>query len=236
MWTQQRAKWFKRIAIVSAAVALAALGAAWMMFQHIPNWYRPLQIPPEYEQAVRDDAAWTYESLNGGLNKSPRPFEHRFSQDQINAWLAMRERMWPNSRKWLPGSMSDPQVAIDAEGFRVAVTYRHRGVQTVLNALFQAHADTDRITLQLVRVAAGSLPMPPSQIQRLLARIDTRGWTLEKRVASQLQDHPLPALTGLFEGVRFPNAWIWDNGKPFRITRLQCEPGELVVTFEPLPL
>jgi len=187
-------------------------------------------------QAVRDDFVGTFDSLSEGLNKSRRPFDHHFSQDQINAWLASRERMWPNSRKWLPRSMSDPQVVIDREGFRLAVAYRHRSIRTVLNARFQAHADADGITVRLVRVAAGSFPMPSSRIRRLLAMMDARAWPAGRRVDSQLQDRPLPALRGLFEGVTFPNAWIWQNGKqPFRITRLRFEPGELVVTFEPLP-
>lgn len=234
---QKRAKWFKRIAIISAVMAVAGLGTAWMMFQHIPDWYRPVQVPPEYEQAVRDDVTGTYDRLNRGLNESQRLFDHRFSQDQINAWLAMRERMWPYSRKWLPAAMSNPQIMIDREGFRLAVTYHDRGIRTVLNAQFQAHADRDGITLKLVRVAAGSLPMPHSQIRQLLAKIDAGAWPAGKRVDGQLQDCPLPALSDLFDGARFPNTWIWENGeKPFRITQLQFEPGELVVTFEPLPL
>jgi len=217
-------------------VAAAGLGTAWMMFQHIPDWYHPLQVPPDRVQAVRDDFVVTFDSLSEGLNKSKRPFDYRFSQDQINAWLATRERMWPNSRKWLPRSMSDPQVVIDREGFRLAVAYRHRSIRTVLSARFQAHADADGITVRLVRMAAGSLPMPASRIRSLLAIVDARDWPAGSRVDSQLQDRPLPALSGLFEGVTFPNAWIWHNGKqPFRITRLRFEPGELVVTFEPLP-
>jgi len=240
MLKRRRVKWFKRIAIAAILVAGAGLGTAWMMFQHIPAWYRPVQVPPEYEQAVKDDFLRTQDNLREGLNASPHPFEYHFRQDQINAWLAKRDELWEffhrKSRKWLPPSMSDPQVAIDPEGFRLAVTYRHRDVQTVLSAQFHASADTNGITLKLVQVAAGSLPIPSSRIQRLLARIDTHDWDLKKHTAKQSRDCPSPTLTDLFEGIHLPNAWTWQEGqRTFRIIQLRFEPGELVVTFEPLP-
>ena len=60
----KRAKWLKRIAIGSAAAILAGVGIAWMMVQHIPAWYRPVQIPPEFEQAVLNDVLVTCENGN----------------------------------------------------------------------------------------------------------------------------------------------------------------------------
>jgi len=236
MLKQKRTQWLKRIVIGLALLALAVLGTAWMMFQHIPDFYRPAQVPPEHEQAVRDNITATYDSLNIGLNESLQPFDHRFGQDQINAWLAMLERMWPNSRKWLPQTMSNPQIAIDPEGIRLAITYRYRDVRTVLSARFRASADKEGLALQLLGVYAGSLPMPNSQIRHLLSKIDTNALPVAKHGVIQIQDRSLPALASLFEGIRVPNTWMWENGeKPFRITRLKFEPGALVVTFEPLP-
>jgi len=237
MRKHHRAKWFKRIAIVMAVVIVAGLCSAWMMFQHIPDWYRPPQIPPEYEQVVKDDFARMQETLNPGWMSSPAPFEYRFHQDQINAWLMKRDELWEyfyrKSRKWLPPSMSDPQVSLDPDGFRLAVTYRHRDIQTVLSAQFQAQMDNNGIKIRLVQVAAGSLPIPLSRIKPLLAKMDTHEWNLE---SSQGRDRPRPGLTGLFEGLRIPNTWTWqDSQQTIRITGFRFEPGVLVVHFEPLP-
>lgn len=236
MLKQQHMKWFKLIAALLTVLALAAVGTAWMMFQHIPDWYRPARVPPEQEQMVRDDITATYDSLNIGMNESTQSFDHRFTQDQINAWLAMLERMWPNSRKWLPPEMTDPQIAIDPEGIRLAITYRYQDIRTVLNAQFHAIADTDGITLRLLGVYAGSLPMPNARVQKLLTQIDTNVISDEKRTISPLQDRPMPPLATLFDGIRLPNDYVWENGKkPFRITQLTFEPGELIVKFDPLP-
>lgn len=239
MGTQQRIKWLKRIVIGAAIVVVAGLGTLWMMFQHIPNWYRPVQVPPEYEQAVKDDFLQTQDNLREQLNTFQHSFEYRFRQDQINAWLAKRDELWemiyPKSRKWLPPDMSDPQVAIDPDGLRFAVTYSRRDIRTVLSAQIWLKADTNGIMIQLVRVAAGALPIPKSQIQQLLTKLDHRDLGLGKHVAGQGRSHSFPSLTGLFEGIRIPNAWSWQDGhRSFRMTQIRFEPGELVVAFEPL--
>jgi len=229
-------RWWKWGTIATATVLLVALAAGWLMFQHIPAWYHPLEIPPEQVQSVRDDFVGTFDRLSELLNTSPGPFEFRLRQDQVNAWLVSREQMWPESRRWLSPQLSDPQVIVDRSGVRLGATFRHGGVRSVLSAQFEVHADQGGVAVKLAGVSAGSLPMPRSKVRELLATIDARHWPAGRRGHGQVDDRPLPALAGLYEGIILPNGWIWQNGRrPFRITRLTCEPGEIVAIFEPLP-
>ncbi len=227
----------KRWVLLGGLVAAAAVPiTGWLMFQHIPAWYRPPAIAPADQQRVRDDLLGTLDALGASLVHSEGPFEHRFTQAQVNAWLAVREAIWPGTRAWLPRPLSDPFVAIDEGGVRLAATYRHGGLKTVLSARLELSADPGGVRVRLARVAGGSLGIPRSWVRDELAALDADAWPAGQRSGLQYGDGCLPALSGLFEGVVFPNAWIWKNGEqPFRITRLRFEPGALAVTFEPLP-
>jgi hypothetical protein len=185
---------------------------------------------------VRDDFVGTFDHLSELLNTSPGRFEFRLRQDQVNAWLVSREQMWPESRRWLPPQITDPQVIVDRGGVRLGATFRQGSVRAVLSAQFEVHASQNGVALRLAGVAAGSLPVPRSKIRELLAMVDARNWPVGRRVHGQLDDRPMPALSDLYEGIVLPNGWIWQNGRrPFRITRITCESGEIVATFEPLP-
>jgi len=233
----RRSRWrWWWVPIAALAVLLTVLTVAWLMFQHIPAWYRPPAVAPPNQQRVRDDLVATLGSFETRLGTEGRPFEFRFSQDQINAWLAVREAIWPASREWLPPALSDPFVAIETEGVRVAATYRHGGLRTVLSARLELAADPDGVWVRLVDVAGGELSVPTSWVQEQLAAMDGGAWPAGKRSKLQLGGDPLPQLRRLTDGVVFPNAWIWENGKqPFRITDLRFVPGTVVVVVQPLP-
>ena len=108
-----------------AGVIGVCLGTGWLMFQHIPSWYRPLQIAPADVQSVRDDLVITVDQLSESMVKSNTQFERRFTQEQINAWLTILEKIWPASRNWLPAQLTEPFISIDKDAIRLAATYRH---------------------------------------------------------------------------------------------------------------
>ena len=230
-----RRRWRLILALLAGVLVVGAT-TGWLMFQHIPGWYRPRSVAPADFQRVRDDLETTQDLLSEWLIKADGPFELRFGQDQINDWLTVRAEVWPRSLEWLPPSLTDPFVHLDTGSIRVAATHHDDdGLATVVSVQMAAGADDNGINLQLLEVAAGALAVPESWIQRELAALDASDWPVGGRAKHQLDDRPLPALAGLFDGIVLPNAWIWWNAeKPFRIIRIHCEPGALFVTFEPL--
>jgi len=231
-----RVRWIKRLVVTATVLAASAVVTAWMMFQHIPAWYQPIQVLPDDVDPVKDDFIATIDGLSKLLNESQEPFEYRLTQEQINAWLAVRKEIWPLSRKWLPPSLEDPMIVLDPDGLRLAVLFRRRSLQAVVSARFRVRATSDGLLLHLAEVTGGDLPLPRSQVRKVLARLDRDLWPGGRTVHSPLGNRPLPPLSDLPDGMRLPNEWIWPNGKrPFRITRITFEPGAVRITFHPLP-
>jgi hypothetical protein len=229
-------RWLWRAGIGSVLILLLSLGTGWLMFQHIPGWYRPVQIAPERFKEISASFVNNVNRPGVKLHESQEPFEHCFLQDEINAWLAYPEQIWPAAGRWLPANLSDPMVVMDGEGLRVAVTLDERGVRTILSARLTAEVVSDGIRVRLVEVAGGSLPLPKAGVRRLLARIDATAWPAGRYSRDQIGGPPLPALAGLFEGITLPASWRWFNGDaPFRLTALRFEPGIARVTLQPLP-
>ncbi|HSW45516.1 MAG TPA: hypothetical protein VLM89_08090 [Phycisphaerae bacterium] len=230
-------RFWKWATITTASALLLVAVAGWMLFQRIPDWYHPAEAHPDEAQSVRDDFTGTYNNLSIALNESSGPFEFRLRQEQVNAWLSARHEIWPEARHWLPREVSGPQVIIEPGGIRLAAALRHSSLQAVISVRLKVSADDAGITVRLLGAAAGSLPIPKSQTRQFLTMLDQGGnWPAGRRADGQLGDRSLPALGGLFDGVVFSNRWIWHNGRqPFKITRITCRPGELVLTFHPLP-
>jgi hypothetical protein len=238
-----RRKWLRRILLATGVVVLTVLATGWLMFQHIPSWYQPPAIAADDER-VKNDWVGAMDRLQEALLQEKRPFEFSVTQDQINAWLAIREtirNVFSSAGDWLPSALSDPFVQIESDGLRLAATYRSGGIRTVLSVRLEVTARTDALGVRLTDVAGGALSMPKSWLKEHLADLDRRFWPAGQRSRYQLGLYevgspPLPRLAGLFEGVKFPNAWIWANGRqPFRITAVRFEPGRLAATIEPLP-
>jgi len=233
-WT----RWCKWATIGTALVLIAVVVAGWMLFQHIPDWYRPIEIPPDLRDAVRADCINASNSLSQLLNDSQKPFDFRLEQDRVNSWLwmAAQGEIWPRWKRALPAGVQDPHVVFGPDAVRLAISWRRGSVRTVFNARLALGADAEGIRARLLEVAAGSLPIPRSKVQQLLATLDGQVWPAGKPAQNQIGNKPLPALAGLYDGIVLPNTWIWPNGRPpFKVTKIALRAGEATLTLEPLP-
>jgi hypothetical protein len=224
--------------VILLAVIPAVLVTSCLMFQRVPSWYRPVAVAPAYQQRAQNDLVGTLDVLGASLVHHDGPFEHRFTQDQVNEWLAVRERIpFLDIDDWLPPELSDPFVGFEPDGIRIAGTYQVGVLRTVVWAWLVVSAEEDGIHVRLEKAAAGALAAPESWIRKELARLDRRDWPAGERSRWQYGPGTLPPLAGLFEGVVFPSGWlqpVTDGEIPFRIIGVRCEPGALVVTLEPL--
>jgi hypothetical protein len=230
----RRLKWG---AVVVGLAVLVTGTSLWLMFQHIPSWYRPVVVVPfsDADQRVKNDWVGANNKLVGGLTNG-QAFEFAVEQDRLNAWLGARECSWQRSREWLPPALSDPFVLIERDGLRVAATYRSGGVKTVVSARLQATVEAGGVRIRLDEVAGGSLGVPESWVRERLALLDGRTWPVGSKSPYQIGGPALPPLSGLFQGVRLPDTWVWVNGQwPFRIVGVRFEPGQLVLSLKPLP-
>jgi len=167
-----------------------------------------------------------------------QPFEFRVTQDQLNAWIAAREEMWPLAREWLPPGIADPFVSIDEQGIRLAATVQFGSLQTVVGVRLAVTAAPDRLHLKLIEVTSGSLPVPASLVeQQLVSFYRKHGIQLEW--PDRQGERKLVNLNGLAsEGIDLPNLGVWRQldlpPREYRVIGLGFEPGVLTLTVQPL--
>jgi hypothetical protein len=220
------AKWACALA---AVLTLGGGVTGWMLFQHIPAWYVPAQVPAADLQAVRDDLVRTQDSFSEHL-QSEGTFKFRITQDQINAWLAAREQMWPEVRKWVPPMMEDPFIAFEPGRVVLAGTVALGNVRTVLSASVQLAVDGKGLAVRLAGVKGGSLPVPDALVREQLRQLDTR------RRNDRDVSPGLPAIEQLMAGTHVPGEFVWWNGnRRLQIRGIRVEHGAITFRIEPLP-
>lgn len=225
----------KRALLTLIGGIVFATVVGWLMFQRIPAWYRPIEIDPAHTQEVLDDFIRTSEVINTQINGQDAPFQHTFSQDQINQWLGAREKVWPLARKWLPPMMSHPCVTFEKDTVCLASTIEQGGVAAVFSTRFNLAATPEGLWLKLTRVSGGVLALPRFIIQRHLAALEQQTSKYNPLEGLALDPDRPPTISQLPRGVWLKNEFVWENGnRPYRITHLKFAPGKCTATFEPL--
>lgn len=228
---QRRRRW-RWIAGGLGTLLLIGLFAVWMLFQHIPDWYKPVRIPPARQQHVKNDALATVDALSEALNDASAPFEFRLTQDQLNAWLSERVALYAPSRDWLPSSVREPVILIEPGSIRVGVTYSDGGLSTVVSARLTAEASAHSLFVRLEDVSGGSLRLPRSTIRRILGGFDEQVRPALGFADGGRRRRPLPLPSQFLDGVKLPNDVKLPEMPRFRVIGLKTEPGALVATLE----
>src|SRR5436305_727069 len=123
----------RRITIAGGAIVLVGVFAA------VGLYFALRQVPSYYRQALagnseqRREQAQAFErqalNLNNNLQHAGR-WEVRFTDDEINAWLADLPKNFP---KGLPPNISQPRLSIEAGRLRLAFAYDRGDISTVLS-------------------------------------------------------------------------------------------------------
>ena len=227
-----------RLLIGIAVAALAAAGGLWLVVHHVPGWYEPLYVPEARMDQVRADAVRSYDRFGNALVRR-RTFEFALDDHQVSEWIAARERIWPESGKWVPDWLNEPVVSFRDGHILVGGRLDLDGHQLIAGAQLTVDLGSDDIlVVSLERVTAGSLPLPLGALSGPLGRLlRLEGHDLDflpEPLADAAQyfreSEPVAALS---EGVRRANRFIWENGRrPYRIAALEIADGKLTLTIE----
>ncbi|NLX12141.1 MAG: hypothetical protein GXY44_00595 [Phycisphaerales bacterium] len=233
-----RMRRLRRVSVGVVALIAMALCAAWLMFQHIPAWYRPISISAQGDlHRVRQDLSGTYDRLDTALMYANEPIEFHLREDQINAWLAARENIEPGTKDWLPAMLSDPFVHVESNGLRVAATVRREELKTVLSARLTFEARPDALRMRMSEVRTGRLPIPEKWLRAALADLTNKLPAPKNLPAGRGRgESPPDRWDRLLAGIDLNNAVVSEYiNRPFRIVGLRFEPPVIVATLEPLP-
>jgi hypothetical protein len=206
--------------IVVAGVAVF-LTAAYRATQQVPEFYKAALVERPVEQKAAADALEREVlSLNSEVRR-PGRWEARFSQDQINGWLAADLPVkFPGV---LPEGVSQPRVAIDADQVQMAVKFKQGDVETVLSLTGDAYL-TDRpneVAIHIEHVRAGAFPVP---LSRFLENIAEKAGDAGLPLRWDEQDgDPVALVTLPLDREEF-------KGKQLRVEEISINDGEIVVS------
>lgn len=160
---------YARIAAVVALVlaVVGGLAGVWLYraSRHVPEFYQQaLAIEPELQQAAGQKFEQQALALHNQARHAGR-WEARFTQDEINGWLAAD--LPAKFPKVLPRGVSDPRIALDETQVQLAVRYERGDTKTVvsLSSQVQLTAEPNELAVRIDSVRAGLLPLPFAQFR-----------------------------------------------------------------------
>jgi hypothetical protein len=214
-----------RISLVLAMLAVAALAlllvGGYRATQHVPEFYqKALARKPTEQKAAADQLERQVLQLHNEARK-PGRWEARFSQDQINGWLASDLPVkFPGA---LPDGVSAPRVAIETGRMQLAVRYEQGDISTVLSLAGDAYL-TDRpneVAVHIQHVRAGAVPVPLAQfLDNIAERANDAGLPLRW---TQQDGDPVALVKLPLDREEF-------KGQQLQVERLQIADGEIVVS------
>ena len=173
-----RRPWRKALALAAGGVLTAgalAAGGAWYAAERVPDFYRQAlaEVPPPAGRAAAAEAfAAKTAELAESLVESPAPataaaaavktWEQRFTQTQINAWLA--ERLPERYGEHIPDSVSDPRVDLSEPGLiRLGFRLTNSKFDGVVSLAVRPEiTGPNRLSLTVEGLFAGLLPLNPA--------------------------------------------------------------------------
>jgi len=209
------------VALTVAGVAVF-LTAAYRATQQVPEFYQAALAneKPQEQKAAADELEREVLNLHKEVRK-PGRWVARFSQDQINGWLAADLPVkFPGV---LPRGVSQPRVAIEANKMQMAVKFKQGDVETVLSLAGDAYL-TDRpneVAIHIQHVRAGLVPVPLAKFMDNIAEEATdAGLPLRW---SEEEGDPVAIVTLPLDRKEF-------RGKQLRVEELQINKGEIIVS------
>jgi hypothetical protein len=231
---------FKRFSVVAVAVCFITAASAWLSFQHIPPWYRPLSLTRAQAETVREEAERTFELVSAKM-VAKAPFSVSFSEKQINDTLSAQQVIWPAMLSSLGPLLTGPCVEIEPGHVRVGLRWRKGEVQTIVNNRLVPEEADGVLSLRSAGTRAGSLPIPASAIwSQLVGRPATRN---AAGSAAQPDPRQVDSLSGALhrlvvagEPMSLADVFYWPNGDiPFRISDVELQIDRVTISVLPLP-
>ena len=128
----KRSRWFKWIVPGALIFSVVGLAVAWLFFQHIPAWYRPIWLSRNEAEAVREQAEQIFEVVTEKM-VAGEPFSITFTARQINELLSVQELIWPMGATWLDSGFESPYVDIRENHLNLGMRYRWGQIQSILS-------------------------------------------------------------------------------------------------------
>ncbi|MHB1424493.1 MAG: hypothetical protein ACYC3I_15085 [Gemmataceae bacterium] len=188
----------------------------WLLVRYEPNIYLQAAVPPGEQRHQLSERCWNelMQLYNSVANaEEPDPWGHRFTDSEINSYLAEHFVQSHLNEHLLPEGISEPRILIETDKIRVAFRYGTGLWSTVVSIdlrLWLVKGEPNVVALKLIGFHAGALPI---SAQSLL-----------ESITKTCQDNGI--------GVD----WYRDDGAPVALLRFQVEQPHPTLELETIKL
>lgn len=209
----------RRSLVLAIAIFLSltcGVGAAvWMLVRYEPNIYLQAAVPPGEQRHQLSEKCWRelWQLYNSVANPDEEEWGHRFTDSEINSYLAEHFVQSHLNEHVLPEGISEPRLVIESDTIRVAFRYGAGLWSTVVSidlCVWLVKGEPNVVAMKLVGFHAGALPI---SAQSLL-----------ERMTKVCQDNGI--------GVD----WYRDDGAPVALLRFQAEQPHPTLELETIKL
>lgn len=227
-----RQRWRRRLSIAGVVIALGAV-TLWLLFQHKPTWYEPVDLDRRSLVETQNDATYTADLVSDQMVRG-RPFEVTLSDTQVTRWLTALPEMVPESQVTWPASLAAPGVRFEPGRVRAGVVCEGSGWRSLMSLSLRVEADPDAGVLRVAveSTGVGSLPVPRLVVVNALKTPLER---LFRRAEARELMPKFESVDQIYEGVPIRNRFVWPNGKrAFRIGQIRFEDRTVRILIEPI--
>lgn len=204
------------LAIAILACLACGVGAAlWILVRYEPNIYLQAAVPPgeQRHQMSEKCSRELMELYNAVASPDEQEWGHRFTDIEINSYLAEHFVQSHLNEHVLPEGISEPRLVIEPDKIRVAFRYGAglwSSIVTIDLRIWLVKGEPNVVALKLVGFHAGALPI---SAQSLL-----------ESITKTCQDNGI--------GVD----WYRDEGAPVALLRFQAEQPRPTLELETIKL
>ena len=225
-----RKSFFLTIGIVVALVSTAATVLV-IMVRHEPAFYKRAAVPPG-ERRTKESGDFFSISLNEVTNSllnsksGKREFDARFTEEQINSYLAEDWICKHSGDKPFPDGVSDVRIALDADHIRVGFRYGTGWTSTVVSLdlhVWLVTKETNVVALKFEKIHAGALPISAHSLLESIADFAHQKQDIEP---TWYRHQGRPVLLLRFQADR--------SNPDFQLLQLELRPGLLRIVGKSL--
>ncbi len=239
--TRRNRRWGRRIlwsllALFGTLAIVAVVG--WFGFQKIPSWYKPVRVASSDLSRIRNSLPNAYDSFNAQIQKG-ETFDFKLIDRTVSEWLVARAELYPDAENWLPKWLRDPVVIFDDNKAIIGARVDYQGWRAIVGIHLTLDITNESITARIVKVTAGALPVPLSQLVKpiddFLKDEDLDVETMPDPAAivfKQLLD--VGAAKALHDGLYWRNVFKAPNSRHvLKVRGASTANGELKIRIEP---
>jgi hypothetical protein len=157
-------------------------GGLILSLKYQPKFYQSAlanSVPPEVRRKQAKTFVQTTIRLVDGIRNNDDRWEHEFTEDAVNCWLA--EELPAKYSEWLPSEVSSPRVKFEKGALLLAFQIRHGMWKGVVSGKVRPWVTgPNQLALEIESARIGLVPVPVDELLGdFIRELKDGGWRLQ---------------------------------------------------------